>query len=71
MNYIWTTILNLFSYFNIFKKTNTDTIVEDIDKLDDIVDEIHPPNPYMHHYLVHNDPAVMSEWDYLVRLHIR
>ena len=25
----------------------------------------------MQNYLIHNDPSVMSEWDYLVRLHIR
>lgn len=66
-------IINSFNYFNIFKK-NKGEILEDVDKLEEgIVDKNTNSNSksYMEHYLIHNDPLVMSEWDYLVRLHIR
>lgn len=73
MENIWNMIINSFNYFNIFKK-NKGEILEDVDKLEEgIVDKNTNSNSksYMEHYLIHNDPLVMSEWDYLVRLHIR
>ena len=73
MNYIWIFLTNTFNYFNIFnlfKKEPIESIVEDVDKIDDVSENVKPKS-HMEHYLVHNDPNVMSEWDYLVRLHIR
>jgi hypothetical protein len=73
MENIWNMIINSFNYFNIFKK-NKGEILEDVDKLEEgIVDKNTNSNSksYMEHYLIHNDPLVMSEWDYLIRLHIR
>jgi hypothetical protein len=73
MENIWNMIINSFNYFNIFKK-NKGEILEDVDNLEEgIVDKNTNSNSksYMEHYLIHNDPLVMSEWDYLIRLHIR
>ena len=73
MSRIWTMLLNVFSYFNIFNffKNEPELVVEDINKLDDKVVENKIQKSYMENYLRHNDLNVMSEWDYLVRLHIR
>ena len=73
MENIWNMIINSFNYFNIFRK-NKGEILEDVDKLEEgIIDQNTNSNSksYMEHYLIHNDPLVMSEWDYLIRLHIR
>ena len=70
MNNIWTMIISFLSYFNIFKKPDIEPVVEGIDKLDDVVVN-KTTYSYMKNYLIHNDPNVMSEWDYLIRLHIR
>jgi hypothetical protein len=60
-------LLNVFSYFNIFNffKNEPELVVEDK------VVENKIQKSYMENYLRHNDLNVMSEWDYLVRLHIR
>jgi hypothetical protein len=67
MSRIWTMLLNVFSYFNIFNffKNEPELVVEDK------VVENKIQKSYMENYLRHNDLNVMSEWDYLVRLHIR
>jgi hypothetical protein len=72
MENIWKMIINSFNYFNIFRKNNTNEtkISEDIDKLEDIIVDTKIKSP-MQNYLIHNDPNIMSDWDYLVRLHIR
>jgi len=38
--------------------------------LEDIIVDTKIKSP-MQNYLIHNDPNIMSDWDYLVRLHIR
>jgi hypothetical protein len=81
MDNIWSAVKNTFSYFNIFKifksfSKNEPAVIEPVVIEPVVVEPIVEPKTNilyapMQNYLIHNDPSVMSEWDYLVRLHIR
>jgi len=87
MDNIWSVVKNTFSYFNIFKIfksfSKSEPIVVEPIVVEPIVVEPIVVEPIvvepktnilyapMQNYLIHNDPSIMSEWDYLVRLHIR
>jgi hypothetical protein len=79
MENIWKFIINSFNYFNIFKINKEPEIINETEIINAIEinkeseknkepDYLKSP---MEHYLIHNDPNIMSEWDYLIRLHIR
>jgi len=76
MENIWKIIINSFNYFNIFKINKEPEIINETEIIEINKESEKNKEPDylkspMEHYLIHNDPNIMSEWDYLIRLHIR